>query len=224
MRIFSPRSPAHTPACRRDALAETLFHAIKNDKKTRKILLNQHIANVFMYNEASLEQPEPLMLKTIKAHYAASSIALVKARVADLGVIHAAKEQLGLTETDYRAMVSAACKGRSESSGDLLSRERSRLIRALKAKGYVEKTEVSARAAQAQANRLRQLGLIHIAQRQLSLDQKAYRALVKTASGGKSASCAHLGAEDRLKVLAKMKALGFVEPAPAVAEPEAAEA
>lgn len=165
------------------------------------------------------------MLKTIKAHYAPSSIARVKARLADLGLIHAGKEQLGLSDSDYRAMVSAASKGRSESSADLLARERSRLIKALKAKGYVESTEISARAAKAQANRLRQLGLIHMAQRELKLDEKAYRSLVKTASGGKSASCAHLGAEDRLKVLAHMKALGFVEPEEAQsAEREPAEA
>lgn len=155
------------------------------------------------------------MLKTLKAHYAPSSIARVKARLVDLGLIHAAKEQLALSDTDYRAMVSSVSKGRSESSGDLLARERDRLIKAFKAKGYVEKTEVSARSTQAKIKRQRQLGLIHMAQRELKLDDQAYRALVKTASGGKSRSCAHLGATDRANVLAAMKAKGFVEPAEA---------
>ena len=149
------------------------------------------------------------MLTTLKSHYAASTIAHIKARAADLGKIHEGKSQLGLVEADYRAMVKAACKDRSDSSATLDARERARLIRALKAKGYVESQALSERSKKIKANRLRDLGIIHMGQRELGLDDAAYRKLVDEASGGVSKTSALLGAPARAKVIAEMKVRGF---------------
>lgn len=149
------------------------------------------------------------MLKTFKAHYAESTIAHIKARTADLGRIHEAKAQLGLAEADYRALVKAACKDRSDSSADLDARERARLLRAFKARGYVETQALSERSQKIKANRQRDLGLIHLGQRELGLDDAAYRKLVVEASAGKSRSSALLLVDERAKVLGEMKARGF---------------
>lgn len=152
---------------------------------------------------------EKFMLKTFKAHYAPSTIAHIKARALDLGVIHAAKTQLALSEADYRTMVEAACSGRTDTSADLDARERARLMRAMKAKGYVESSVISERTKKMRDNRLRDLGLIHMGQRGLGLADRDYRDLVQKASAGKSRSAALLLVSERAKVLDEMKSRGF---------------
>lgn len=159
------------------------------------------------------------MLKSLKAHYSPVTVERIKARLADLGFIHEGKDQLGLDEATYRAMVSAASGALVTSSADLDARARAKLIKALKAKGYEPSQVLSERSLKIKQNRLRDLGLIHMGQRQLGLDEKTYRDLVQAASSGKSRTCALLAAPERARLIAQMKALGFEPPEPA-AEPE----
>lgn len=149
------------------------------------------------------------MLTTLKSHYADSTIAHIQARAADLGTIHAAKSQLGMAEAAYRSMVRAASRSGAQSSADLNARERSRLIRALKAQGYVESAKVSERTKKIKANRLRDLGVIHMGKRALELDEPAYRKLVDKASGGVAKSSGLLGAPERAKVIEALRDRGF---------------
>ena len=150
------------------------------------------------------------MLTTLKSHYADSTIAHIKARAIDLGKIHEAKSQLNLSDADYRALVKKSCKNRTESSAYLCARERTKLLRDLKSKGYVEKQSLSERSLKIQANRLRDLGIIHMGQRALGIDDASYRKLIHRASGGVSKSSAMLAAPQRAKVIAEMKRRGFV--------------
>jgi phage gp16-like protein len=149
------------------------------------------------------------MLTTLKSHYADSTIAHIQARVADLGAIHAAKAQLKLSEADYQAMVKQASAGRFQSSAALDARSRARLIRMLKEKGYVESSALSERSKKIKANRLRDLGVIHMGKRALGLDEPAYRKLIDKASGGVAKSSGLLGAPQRAKVIEAMRERGF---------------
>lgn len=159
--------------------------------------------------DASLIMKDHSMLKTLKSYYADSTIAYIQARVADLGSIHAAKAQLGWGDADYRSMVKAACGARSDSSADLNARERARLIRAMKAKGYVESAALSGRSLKIKKNRLKDLGVIHVGKRALGLNDMAYRDLVDKASGGVARSSGLLKAPERALVLGEMKKMGF---------------
>ena len=149
------------------------------------------------------------MIKAIKSTYAQSTIVRVLARASDIGKIHEAKSQLALPEADYRAMVSTASRGATSTSADLDARQRARLLRALRAKGYAEPATPSEATIERRAQRLKDLGAIHMGQRALALDDAAYRSLVESASKGKSRSSAHLNAAERSKVLSAMKAKGF---------------
>lgn len=163
-----------------------------------------------VYNGHSLDNKRgSIMLTTLKSHYAESTIARIQARVADLGTIHAAKAQLGVSEADYRAMVEAASRKGAQSSGALNARERARLIRVLRAKGYVESVAVSERSRQIKANRTRDLGVIHMGKRALALDEAAYRKLIVKASGGVAKSSGLLGAPGRAKVIRALRERGF---------------
>lgn len=149
------------------------------------------------------------VLKNFKAHYAKRSIERVKARAADLGDIHHAKAQLGLSESDYRNMVEAASGGESRSAGELGAPARAKLIKALVKLGYVKPEQESERQMELRAKRLTDLALIHMGARALSLADARYRAMVKKASAGKSLTAALLLTSERARLLSAMKAGGF---------------
>ena len=149
------------------------------------------------------------VLKTFKAHYAKSSIERIKTRATDLGDIHHAKTQLGLTENEYRDMVSAASSGASRSAGELSAVLRKKLIKALVKRGYVKPENESPRQKELRAKRLTDLALIHMGARALSLGTDPYKKMVKQASAGKSMTAALLLSPERAKLLAAMKAEGF---------------
>ena len=148
----------------------------------------------------------------IKATYAQSTIDRIQARLKALGLIHEAKAQLGLSEADYRAMVSAASRGKTSTSAELDSRGRAKLLRAMRAKGYKESSELSEIGQLRRQKRLADLGAIHMGKRDLAMPEADYRALVVASSDGKSRSCAHLNSKERQRVIKAMKAKGFKAP------------
>ncbi len=61
---------------------------------------------------------------------------LAQMRQADLQKIHIAKKQLGLSEDDYRAAVSLASKGKTDSAGELDAQGRAALLAHFKRSGF----------------------------------------------------------------------------------------
>ena len=167
-----------------------------------------------------------MKITKLKAHYAPRTVAIVKTRLADLGSIHAAKTQLNLEEKEYRDMVKLASGGASDSSADLDTRARARLIKALQAKGYKEpdSTKMTPLQLERRAKRLEDLGFIHQGQRALGLSQEKYREMVKVASGGKTKTSADMNAAERSKLLGLMREMGYEPsaPQPKAPAPEAA--
>jgi hypothetical protein len=145
----------------------------------------------------------------IKATFAASTIRRIKARNHQIGLIHEAKSQLGLAETGYRDVIATASRGQTRTSAELDARGRQRALRALREMGYVEGASRSPSAEKRREVRLKDLADIHRAQRGLGLSDSVYRALVATASGGKSRSCADLNARERAQVKKALGARGF---------------
>lgn len=165
-----------------------------------------------------------MKITKLKAHFAPRTVSRVKARLAALGAIHAGKAQLKMEDAAYRALVSSASKGASESAADLDFRGRDRLIKAMTALGYKADAPLSARAKELSDRRLADLGHIHMGARALGLDEAAYRDLVEDASGGKTRSSANMNARERSKLLGEMRSQGFeldavvVEPAGCLAK------
>ena len=126
------------------------------------------------------------MIKTLKATYAESTIARVLERNKQLGLIHAAKASLCLTDEAYQAMVLAASGSASTSSADLNARQRGKMLRALGKLGFVASQTPSPKQADRLAQRAEDLAVIHQAARATNLPEADYRKLVTQASHGKS--------------------------------------
>lgn len=150
-----------------------------------------------------------MKITRLKAHFAPRTVSRVKGRLAALGSIHAAKAQLGLDASAYRAMVRSASKEATDTAADLDARGRDRLIKAMKALGYKDDAPLSARAQELRDRRLADLGLIHMGARALALDDAAYRDLVQDASGGKTRTSADMNGRERSKLLGTMREQGF---------------
>lgn len=144
------------------------------------------------------------MLKTLKSHYVSSTIGHIVARSRDLGLIHQAKAQLGLSEAAYAAMVSTASRAASESSADLDARERARLLRAMAKLGYVA-SEPSEKTLEREHKRKEELAAIHIAKSQIGLADGEYRDMVEQASHGKARTSALLNALERKSLMAAIE-------------------
>lgn len=157
------------------------------------------------------------MLK-LKYNYAVSTVAWIKARLADLGTIHEAKDQLRLDEPDYRAMVAAASKGRFDTAAKLDARSRARLIKAMAARGY-KKPAPSPRFAALEARRAKEMELIGKEREKREVSMEDFRKMAVAASGGKTQTSADLNAYERGKLLRALRALAMkMEPKQ---EPEA---
>lgn len=161
-----------------------------------------------MYNGSSNTPERAMKITSLKAHFAPRTVSRIKARLAILGHIHAAKFQLGLSDSAYRAMVSTASKNTSESAADLDFRGRQRLLNAMAKAGYVE-AEPTARSVALRQRRLADLGVIHVAARALGLQDADYRSLVVEASRGKTRTSADLNAKERSLLVASMRRQGF---------------
>jgi hypothetical protein len=146
------------------------------------------------------------MLKTLKSRYAVSTIGHILARTRDLGLIHEAKAQLGVSESAYGAMVSSASRGASQSSAELDARQRARLLRAMGKLGY-QAAEPSAKTVEQAARRKEELAAIHIAKSEIGVAESVYRELVVSASSGKTRTSALLNAHERKSLMSAIEEL-----------------
>jgi len=145
----------------------------------------------------------------IKSTYAPSTIARLQARNEDLGRIHEAKAQLGLTERAYRKAIFTASKETTRTSAELDSRGRQRAIKAFVQLGYAPTESKASVAVDREERRKRELQAIHAGKRGLGLAENLYRDLIECASNGKTRSSADLNARERASVMKSMAGQGF---------------